>query len=107
MTAREPVKLLQPDLRQSLLEALDSVDTASAPTVSAAAGTVLDMLSHDHQADDVHCDNLVGVLGQQAKYLVVRLLRVEEELHRELIRGRSGPRPPMSAAPEPGAVPPP
>lgn len=89
MTTQEPpqpVKLLQPDLRHALLEALTSVDAASSATVNAAATTALDMLGHQHEADDLHCDNLLGVLGKQAKYLLVRLLQVEEELHQARIR---------------------
>ncbi len=105
MTGHEPVKLLQPDLRRALLDDLKDVEAASSATVNSAVAVVVQMLGHNHEEDDVHCDNLVGVLGQRSKYLIARLLQVEEELHQE----RSGSRPdvpqPPVGSPEPGAAP--
>ncbi|MFB8236236.1 hypothetical protein ACFC58_06750 [Kitasatospora purpeofusca] len=101
----EPVKLLQVDVRRGLIEDLQTTNPASNATVAASVEIVVQMLGHKHTADDVQCDNLLGVLGQRAPYLLARLIRVEEELAQERARHRPDDAKAPDGAPEPGTTP--
>ncbi|MDH6129388.1 hypothetical protein [Kitasatospora sp. GP82] len=82
------VSLIPAELRRALLEELKGVEPASAAVVTGIAAAVQQMRDHDHERDDIHCDDQLGVLGQRAPFLLLRLLEVEEELH--LLRARRG-----------------
>ncbi|WP_033818568.1 hypothetical protein [Kitasatospora sp. MBT63] len=82
------LRLLQPDIRTDLLAALRTPDAAGTATTAASAATtastveiVLQMKGHEHEPEDLYCENLLGVLGQRAPYVLLRLLELEEELH--------------------------
>ncbi|WP_030273000.1 hypothetical protein [Streptomyces sp. NRRL B-24484] len=111
MSGPERLKLLQPDVRADLIEALRTptgasiaLNAASPATVSASVRIVVEMRQHDHEPDDVFCENLVGHLGQRAPYLLQRLLELEEELHRLRTRSRPDAELEPAEGPDPGAV---
>ncbi|MER5638168.1 hypothetical protein ABT095_14565 [Kitasatospora sp. NPDC002227] len=98
------LKLLQPAVRADLIKALKAADVTATPAaiIAATAEIVLQMKGHEHEPDDLFCQNLVGVLGQRAPYVLLRLLELEAELHR--LRQRVGPDPAQQRAAGPGGA---